>query len=412
MAKLKLYSTILSKLPSLAKRDGNLIISSDSQSLYIDINGERIAITDHVDIDTDTDRLAILSPNPLKTYYVTETNKLWKYKNGEWKQITVNTDDLLCKVDKVDGKSLISDTEIARLADVHNYDDTIVKNDISSHVNSADIHVTTSDKTAWNAKQNALTKSQLDAVNSGINSTKVSAYDGYSEAISQKYSKPETGVPKTDLDEDVQISLSKADTALQSVNKSDIGLGNVGNFKAVSTVANQNLTDYEKLSARENIGAGTSSFSGSYSDLSDKPINISEFQNDVNYINKESDPTVPQHVKNITQNDITNWNSVKISEGNTVFWNEDNKLYVPMKNEVIIYTDYYVDENRLIPNIKIGDGQVPVIDLPFLIQNLSEEIISHIQDSTIHVTQNDKLKWDNKISCDINEAEENIIFYI
>lgn len=53
--------------------------------------------------------------------------------------------------------------------------------------------------------------------------------------------------------------------------KSDVGLGNVGNFKAVSTVANQGLTDAEKSNARANIGAGTSSFSGSYNDLSNKP---------------------------------------------------------------------------------------------------------------------------------------------
>ena len=41
--------------------------------------------------------------------------------------------------------------------------------------------------------------------------------------------------------------------------KSDVGLSNVGNFKAVSTVANQGLTDTEKSNARANIGAGTSS---------------------------------------------------------------------------------------------------------------------------------------------------------
>ena len=41
--------------------------------------------------------------------------------------------------------------------------------------------------------------------------------------------------------------------------KSDVGLGNVGNFKAVSTVASQGLTDTEKANARANIGAGTSS---------------------------------------------------------------------------------------------------------------------------------------------------------
>jgi microcompartment protein CcmK/EutM len=41
--------------------------------------------------------------------------------------------------------------------------------------------------------------------------------------------------------------------------KSDVGLGNVGNFKAVSTVSGQGLTDTEKSNARTNIGAGTSS---------------------------------------------------------------------------------------------------------------------------------------------------------
>ena len=54
---------------------------------------------------------------------------------------------------------------------------------------------------------------------------------------------------------------------------SEVGLGNVGNFKAVSTVASQGLSDTEKANARANIGAGTgnSNFSGSYNDLSNKP---------------------------------------------------------------------------------------------------------------------------------------------
>ena len=57
-----------------------------------------------------------------------------------------------------------------------------------------------------------------------------------------------------------------------NVTKSQIGLGNVGNFKAVSTVAGQGLTEDEKANARTNIGVGTSSFSGDYNDLSNKPV--------------------------------------------------------------------------------------------------------------------------------------------
>lgn len=60
-------------------------------------------------------------------------------------------------------------------------------------------------------------------------------------------------------------------TANITMSKSDVGLGNVGNFKAVSTAASQGLSDTEKANARANIGAGTSSFSGSYNDLSNKP---------------------------------------------------------------------------------------------------------------------------------------------
>ena len=56
-----------------------------------------------------------------------------------------------------------------------------------------------------------------------------------------------------------------------NITPANIGLGNVGNFKAVSTVASQGLTATEQLNARSNIGAGTSSFSGSYDDLSNKP---------------------------------------------------------------------------------------------------------------------------------------------
>lgn len=56
-----------------------------------------------------------------------------------------------------------------------------------------------------------------------------------------------------------------------TLTKTDLGLGNVGNFKAVSTIANQGLTSSEKSAARANIGAGTSSFSGNYNDLTNKP---------------------------------------------------------------------------------------------------------------------------------------------
>jgi hypothetical protein len=51
----------------------------------------------------------------------------------------VTLDMLNKKVDKVTGKSLISDTEIARLSKVKNYDDTSIKSDISKKANQEEV---------------------------------------------------------------------------------------------------------------------------------------------------------------------------------------------------------------------------------------------------------------------------------
>ena len=67
--------------------------------------------------------------------------------------------------------------------------------------------VTDTEKSTWNSKQTQLTDAQLNAVNSGITATKVSTYDGYATAISNKVDKATgkslvyvnsgTGVPTT-----------------------------------------------------------------------------------------------------------------------------------------------------------------------------------------------------------------------
>lgn len=63
--------------------------------------------------------------------------------------------------------------------------------------------------------------------------------------------------------------------------KSDVGLGNVGNFKAVSTVASQGLTDAEKANACTNIGAAKKEWtfvgSGTSVDISDVYSNACEW---------------------------------------------------------------------------------------------------------------------------------------
>ena len=61
-------------------------------------------------------------------------------------------------------------------------------------------------------------------------------------------------VAKTDLADDVQTSLGKADSALQSVSKSDVGLGNVANERQYSS---KNPPPYPVTSVNGKTGAVT-----------------------------------------------------------------------------------------------------------------------------------------------------------
>lgn len=116
-------------------------------------------------------------------------------------------------------------------------------------------NVTTSTVAGWGYTKNAGTVTQVK-----VGST---AYDPSSGVVSLP-AYP-TSLPASDV-----YSWAKA-SSKPSYTASEVGLGNVGNFKAVSTVASQGLSSTEQSNARANIGAGTSSFSGSYNDLSNKP---------------------------------------------------------------------------------------------------------------------------------------------
>ena len=96
-------------------------------------------------------------------------------------------------------------------------------------------------------------------------------------------------ITKDDLDSSIQDSLNKADTALQSYIESDPTvpswakestkptytadeIGALSTDAPVIKYTSQILTDEQKAQARSNIGAGASAFSGSYNDLTDKPV--------------------------------------------------------------------------------------------------------------------------------------------
>lgn len=73
-----------------------------------------------------------------------------------------------------------------------------------------------------------------------------SAHSDIREAVSGKYTKPESGIPKTDLTSDVQTSLGKADTAYQ---KATSGIPKTDLASAVQTSLGKADAAYQKASS-------------------------------------------------------------------------------------------------------------------------------------------------------------------
>lgn len=128
-----------------------------------------------------------------------------------------------------------------------------------------------------------------------------------------------------------------------SVTASQVGLGNVGNFKAVSTVANQGLTTTEKTNARTNIGAGTGDGTVTRVD-----IGSTQYSPSSGVISLPDYPTVPTVnnstitiQKNSTTVDsfTTNASSNKtiditISKSDVGLGNVDNKSSATIRSEI------------------------------------------------------------------------------
>lgn len=88
----------------------------------------------------------------------------------------------------------------------------------------------------------------------------------------------------------------------------------------------------------------------------------------------------------------------KIYYGTTEEWDSHIEIVSEIQ-AIYIYTDFKVESDVNLPAIKIGDGSTYLIDLPFITANTAgvEHIIeSHIADSSIHVSPEDREFWNGK----------------
>ena len=116
---------------------------------------------------------------------------------------------------------------------------------------------------------------------------------------------------------------------------------------------------------------------------------------------------VPQIYKRWIMSGTVN-TRIQLKRDTTANWNSAIGL-IPLEGELIIYTDYktIIEEvggetkTTYVPGIKIGDGRAYVQDLPFIDDKLREELLEHIGDTTVHVTAEEKVFWNNKLN--VNE---------
>ena len=91
-------------------------------------------------------------------------------------------------------------------------------------------------------------------------------------------------------------------------------------------------------------------------------------------------------------------------------WNA-KRDFIPLRGEVIIYTDHgQMDDgfgNMIdVPGIKIGDGGAYLIDLPFVGNDVRYQILQELREHTgnevIHITQEEREFWNNKLNCEVS----------
>ena len=98
---------------------------------------------------------------------------------------------------------------------------------------------------------------------------------------------------------------------------------------------------------------------------------------------------------------------IQFKRDTTENWN-NARGFIPLAGEVIVYNDYSSVEKEVngvlkkvnVPWIKIGDGKAYVQDLPFVMEDLNDKLMEHINDYEIHVTLGEKQFWNNKINVD------------
>lgn len=133
----------------------------------------------------------------------------------------------------------------------------------------------------------------------------------------------------------------------------------------------------------------------------------SQFGTNNNSIGIETDS---EHEIQMTFSSNTSWDAIfdtgssggggesKVLYGSTEYWNSHSDL-VAKRGYIYIYSDWMKDsQNKDIAGFKVGDGTSYLIDMPFT----GELFRDHANNTVVHITQAERLFWNNKVRCFIS----------
>lgn len=97
----------------------------------------------------------------------------------------------------------------------------------------------------------------------------------------------------------------------------------------------------------------------------------------------------------------------KVLYATTATWNSQPTL-ISARGYIYLYADYKQNsQGQDIAGMKVGDGQSYLIDMPFT----DSLLYDHADNTVIHLTQDEREFWNNKVRCYIDpQNEQNIVF--
>lgn len=150
--------------------------------------------------------------------------------------------------------------------------------------------------------------------------------------------------------------------------------------------ANKSNSDHASL----NAGVIIKELERNYNELVNKPS--------INNVELVGNKTSADLGLNIIHTDTTaNWNA--------------QRDFVSEYGHVYVYSDYQIINDVPVPGLKVGDGSSYLIDMPFTGAAESEQLVNHMNDETMHITDEERDFWNNKVTCFISNGDnENVVF--